>query len=294
MMCRPVNSSVDIDEMSRGIRKELFAKSDTMREMVERARSRTQITRTPLADTVSTARDQAAYLLRVTPPWIDAAFGCILFVVLDVLFKAVTSFTSLSPEMEAGAARVLALGTFAVLQQGIGLPPSLWLRWSEDKSRVSANPLFNSGSPLAGVTFAFIFAVPCAVAAQAVGIDWLPPPAPFPDSLTTLLKVLVAPLTEEAFFRAWLLTAFERAGGTPSSALIASSGLFALYKVPLADAIVDGSSSLLLYEALGAFLAWLYQQSGGSLALVVITHATFKLAVLALCAAQIGSVLPFQ
>ena len=48
------------------------------------------------------------------------------------------------------------------------------------------------------------------------------------------------------------------------------------------------------YESLGAYLAFLYQQSGGSLPFVAITHATFNLAVLTLSAAQSAGALPFQ
>lgn len=41
----------------------------------------------------------------------------------------------------------------------------------------------------------------------------------------------------------------------------------------------DGAALLLLYEALGGFLAFLFQRSGGSLPLVVVTHCSFNLAV---------------
>lgn len=102
----------------------------------------------------------------------------------------------------------------------------------------------------------------------------------------------MAPLSEEIFFRAWLLTAFERAGGTPSAALIASSALFGLFNVPV-SAVLQGSSALLVYELLGAYLSLLYQKSGGSLPFVYIVHATCNLIVLSLRAAQVGSTLPF-
>ena len=99
---------------------------------------------------------------------------------------------------------------------------------------------------------------------------------------------------QEIFFRAWLLTAFERAGGSEVAALIASSALFALFNVPF-SAILEGSrsSELLIFEALGAYLAWLYQRSGRSLTLVVVTHVTCNLLVIALRAAQVDSALPF-
>ena len=53
------------------------------------------------------------------------------------------------------------------------------------------------------------------------------------------------------------------------------------------------SAQLLLFELLGAFLALLYQRSGGSLPLVVVTHCTFNTIVVLLRAAQVGSTLPF-
>ena len=103
------------------------------------------------------------------------------------------------------------------------------------------------------------------------------------------------PTATQIFFRAWLLTAVERAGGSPLSALAASSALFGLYKVPIASVLSgDDGHRMLLYETLGAYLAFLYQQSGGSLAFVAITHVTFNLAVLSLGAAQLAGALPFQ
>ena len=70
--------------------------------------------------------------------------------------------------------------------------------------------------------------------------------------------------------------------------------LAGLYHVPLSEALAAaGSSQLLLYEGIGAFLCGLYQKSGGSLPFVVITHSTLSAIVLALRAAQVGSVLPF-
>ena len=81
---------------------------------------------------------------------------------------------------------------------------------------------------------------------------------------------------------------------------MASTGLFALYKVPLSQALTwtgggstDGLLLLVLYEALGAYLAFLYQRSGGSLPFVCVAHATCNGIVTALRAAQAGSVLPF-
>ena len=55
----------------------------------------------------------------------------------------------------------------------------------------------------------------------------------------------------------------------------------------------DGSLELAFYELLGLYLGFLYQRSGRSLPLAVVTHASFNSIVTALRAAQVGSVLPF-
>lgn len=130
---------------------------------------------------IDRARDNAASYLRVTPPWIDAAFGCLLFVSLNAACKEITFLAFPSPEADAASGRLLAVAAFAGLQQLAGLPTSEWLKLGVDPKRVDPNPLFQSGSPLAGITFAFMFAVPLATAAQLLGIAWLPEPRPFPD-----------------------------------------------------------------------------------------------------------------
>jgi len=249
---------------------------------------------------ISLARDNAASTLRVTPQWIDAAFGCILFVALNAACKELASLAFPLPQADtaagaaagAAAGRALAVIVFAALQQLAGLPVDDWLRLRADAQRVDPNPLFQSGSPLAGVTFAFMFAVPVASCAQLAGVPWLPDARPFPGAPGCVLRLLVAPLSEELFFRAWLLMAFERAGGSPTTGIIASAALFGLFNVPV-SAVLAGSSALLVYEMLGAYLAFLYQRSGGSLPFVFIVHATCNLIVLSLRAAQVGSTLPF-
>ena len=62
-----------------------------------------------------------------------------------------------------------------------------------------------------------------------------PTPNPDPNKARALLTLLVAPLSEEVFFRAWLLNAFERSGGAASQGLIVSAGLYGLYVVPLSS-----------------------------------------------------------
>ena len=242
---------------------------------------------------VSEVTSSAAAAIGVTPPWIDAGIGCILFVLLNAACKELTFLAFPTPQADILAGRLLAIVAFAVVQELAFVPTSRWLRL-DPPNKPDANPFFQSGSPLAGITFAFIFAVPVCTLATLLGIDWLPEPRPWPAADGALLFLLVAPLSEELFFRAWLLTAFTEAGGSQGAALLASTALFGLYHVPLSTALQpDGSSALLLYEMFGAYLSFLYQRSGGSLPLAALTHSTCNAIVLGLRAAQVGSVLPF-
>ena len=239
-----------------------------------------------LRDRADRSRDAAAYSLMVTPAWIDVAVGSIAFLLLNVAI--VSTFG------DSVTSRMVALGGFVGLQQLVGLPPSEWLRLDDEPAAVDPNPLFQSRSPLAGATFATTFALCVALAAQLCGLEWIPGARPWPEPSRAALLLLIAPLSEEAFFRAYLMTALQRAGAPANAALLASAAGFALYHVPLAEMLRDGSLALAFYESLGLYLGFLYQRSGRSLPLAVVTHASFNAIVTALRAAQVGSVLPFQ
>ena len=234
---------------------------------------------------VDRSREAAAYSLMVTPAWIDVAVSSVAFLLLNVAI--VSAFG------DSVTTRVVALGAFVGLQQLVGLPPSEWLRLDDDPAAMDPNPFFQSRNPFFGTTFATAFALCVALAAQLFGLEWLPGPRPWPEPERAALLLLIAPLSEEAFFRAYLMTALERAGAPANAALLASAAGFALYHVPLAEMLRDGSLELAFYELLGLYLGFLYQRSGRSLPLAVVTHASFNSLVTALRAAQVGSVLPF-
>ena len=90
-----------------------------------------------------------------------------------------------------------------------------------------------------------------------------------------------APLTEEAYFRAWLLPALERVGAPPGAGVAASAALFSLWHLP-----GGGASEVLFFAALGTWLAVLFRASGGSRLLAAGTHASFNLIVVLLRASQ--------
>ena len=259
----------------------------------------------PLRERIAPARAAAANLLQVTPPWVDVGFSSMAFVLLNALAIAATA--NLDQAASGISYRVAALSSFALLQRAVGLPLAEWLTLRADPARVDPNPLFQSGSPLAGVTAAFAFGIGVTGAAQLAGLDWLPEAREWPDTARAAELLFVVPLVDECFFRAYLLTALERAGGTPAAALAASAVAYALFEVPLPEllgVLLGGGSglaggggaaslTLLLYQSLGLYLGWLYQRSGGSLPLVVVCHATFNALVTSLRAAQVGSVPPF-
>ena len=201
MLLRRTNSSTsfNIDEASMGIRKELYARSDQVADMVARSERRRNQRAPPaeLAVAFDSVRMRAALVFRVTPAWIDVGLGCILFLLLNGIAREALSSATPSPTTDILAARALALAAFVLVQQYVGgTPPDSLLEEERIRAR-SSNPLFNSGSPLAGVTFAFMFAVPVAVLAQLAQWEWLPQPAPFPDGAGAALTLLVSPLSEE-------------------------------------------------------------------------------------------------
>jgi len=289
----------DIDAASADIRKELYARDFSVQDFIARAERRRLSVTDARADAASNVLDQLASRLRIDPSWLIATAGCLLFVSLNAAAKDLTLFTFPSPEADVGVARILAVATFAAVQQLVGFELSSWLRLSgtSDGRASPLDPIFELGSPLAGVAFALLFFVPVA-GLNALGLNLLPVYGTgFPSTVSSaLLTFLIAPFSEEVFFRAWLLSAFERAGGSPHSAMIASAGLYGLYVVPLSSVLSgttggSGSALLLLYEALGGLLAFLFQRSGGSLPLVVVSHCTFNLAVALYTAAVVAPAL---
>jgi membrane protease YdiL (CAAX protease family) len=89
--------------------------------------------------------------------------------------------------------------------------------------------------------------------------------------LTFFAIVIVAPLAEEIFFRAFVFAGLIRPFGV-AGALVASGLLFAMFHVQ------DGSSALLVppFAAIGAGFAWIYYKTG-SLWPGIATHFLFNL-----------------
>jgi len=108
----------------------------------------------------------------------------------------------------------------------------------------------------------------------------LPAGTPFPPAGRLFDVLLAAPLTEELFFRGWLLAAAARAGAPPALAVGASAATFALW-----HAGGDGGG-LLTFGALGAWLAVVYTKGGGRLETTVGAHALWNAAIVAVRVAR--------
>lgn len=270
-------------------------------EYNERSNSTTGVS-FDLREAFGVQRDKLADKLALRPARLDVGLGLILFSTLNwITSETATHQNLLSPEVGVIAAQMLSITVFAVFQQILFLPVSTWLRTSVDPKKVDPNPFFQMGStnPFAGVAFAFIFAVPIAIYAALYGINWLPNAQPFPESDVAVFQLVLSPVFEEIFFRAWLLTALEGSSTLPRSemqslACLASATLFAIFSVPQSN-IGPPNPSLRLpfYQAFGVFLSFLYFQTGGSLPLVAVTHCTFNSIIAGISAAQVGSTVPF-
>lgn len=199
--------------------------------------------------------------LGFSPPWFDAAVGCVLYFFLTAAFKELHLFKSVAAN--DATARVLAISAFALIQDLAFLPAFRWLRLDAPRGT----------NPWNGIIAAFAFAVP--FAALSADSTWLPKPKVFPGADGVLDRLVAAPISEELFYRAYLPTAFMAAGGSETGGLIVSTVLFALQHVPASGSA--GSALFVAYLVLGAYLNFLYQRSGGSLPLVVVTHATLRL-----------------
>jgi len=110
----------DIDAASADIRKELYARDFSVQDFIARAERRRLSVTDARADAASNVLDQLASRLRIDPSWLIATAGCLLFVSLNAAAKDLTLFTFPSPEADVGVARILAVATFAAVQQLVG------------------------------------------------------------------------------------------------------------------------------------------------------------------------------
>lgn len=216
-------------------------------------------------------------------PTESALVGVPLFFLLQSVSVS-TASTLLPDDLVPPAGRVVAFGLFAAIQAAAGLPLEQWaLRPAAARAEWAL-----LDSPLAAVavfaTFALLAFSPVAVAAlsgQADIVDVLlptagalPPPARIFDVL------LAAPLTEELFFRAWLLSAAQRAGAPPAAAIAGSALTFAVWHAGAGASA--GGGGLLTFGVLGAWLAVAYTKGGRRLTTTVGAHALWNAAILAI------------
>lgn len=220
--------------------------------------------------------------------WEGIGAGIALYILLYTSTLSVLQLASAGGAtngLATATARLIATGGFAAIQQAAGLPIEDWLtlqpsstQKSGDDAPGSALPSFllsPIGPPAAGLAF-FLVAAGLGVAASlGAGLEWdstLPAGRALPEIGAAADILLVAPITEEIFFRGWLLRATEKANLSQSLRIGASALLFAVWHVGAGD-------SPLFFAGLGAYLAYLHQRSDGSLGLCIGTHATYNLAI---------------
>lgn len=226
-----------------------------------------------------------------TPPesdWNNVGTGVALFVLLysSTLSVAQVIGNDAGASNNAGTAiaRLVATGGFIAVQQAAGLPMDAWLTAKPSDGSKTGSPMLASplAAPTAGLVF-FTGAAALGVAvSSAAGVGWdstLPAARALPEAGAAVDLLVLAPLTEELFFRGWLLKATERAGAPPPLRIVLSAALFALWHIGAGDSPV-------FFASLGAYLATLYQNSAGSLPLCIGTHATYNLCVVLLRAAR--------
>lgn len=214
----------------------------------------------------------------------EVAVGSALFLALHFCSLSLTANTLDLLEFPDPAAsrigfgmiftRLVSVSMFVGVQQLAGLLTSEWLTrpspHSDEQLDLPA-PLL----PFAAVVLLLaISAIPIGLAFATgepeLARTLLPAPRAFPPVGRALDLLLIAPVAEEVVFRAWLLTACEKAGWGASSSLALSTVLFGLW---------HGGDSLLLFSLLGAGLGLLYQRSGGRLELAIATHVLWNLAI---------------
>jgi len=225
------------------------------------------------------------------PSWDDVGVGlgptetALVGIPLFFLIQSISigSVSAVVPEELAPLlGRVIAFGLFAAIQAAAGLPLREWaLRdqvagadWKWLDGQLAPMGVF--------LPFAFLAFLPTALA-QASGdaelVNALLPAGGAVPSPGRLVDVLVAaPLTEELFFRAWLIAAAQRAGAPPAITIGASAITFSVWHV---GGEVDASGGLLTFGVLGAWLATAYMKGGQRLSTTVGAHMLWNAAMVA-------------
>lgn len=261
------------------------------------------------------ASDLLATTLRVPPTVTDVVLGSIVFLLLHSILLSTAAFVAAgAADVPAGKGAIENLGVgalcraaatvgFVAVQNAAGTLPDGWLAgpadassaaddgdrwWLRDESAIlrTPSPEILSKPLVAAPLVAIGFAAAVAALGAATGVDLLPEPRPLPSPGRVLDVLIAAPVTEELFFRAWLLRMLERAGASLPATLAISSALFALWHVPVIAAGNAAPGELVFFATLSAVLSVLYQRSAGSLPLVAGTHASFNAIVVALRTAR--------
>lgn len=224
-----------------------------------------------------------------SPAPTDVAVNAGLFVLLHTLTLSSAQLFGGTDRMALALARLASTGAFVGVQAAApgGAPLEEWLTVKSSSTTSVAAPVafacaFAAATVAVSTTLAVVAGGADVAGALAAA---LPPARPLDDAGRAVDLLLAAPLQEELFFRAWLLTALTRPSvGLPDAAALAlSSVAFALWH----GGPAVGGAELLELTLLGGFLGVLYTRVGQrGLALPVATHAAYNAIVLLLGAAR--------
>lgn len=233
--------------------------------------------------------------VEVDNPMVGYAFlaqGTLLFFALQFFFlngaqiAGVPATGEEANYLSSTAVRVLTTASFIAANEFIWklLPKNDWLlsrKASQSKERLEIfdNPLAIPGAAAIGIV---IFVLVSLLTNQSP----IPGAREFPALDKAFDKLLAAPAQEEVFFRAWLLRASSLVTELkPESQLGLSGVLFVLWHFQnLADVMAPGTDAtlgagfagVLYYFVLGAYFAFVYQKSGGSLPAAIGTHTLYN------------------
>ena len=198
---------------------------------------------------------------------------------LSLHLTALGAVHTLPPETHLPIARIATTASFATAQQAAGIMPfdSYLISPTNAKSNQPRHHPALSGLGAGTLAYVALAAVPAGLLTASGEPELARVVIPHPFlTLTPLLLVdtlVLAPLAEEIFFRAWMLACMEEEGVPEAVAISVSALLFGVWHVG-----TDGIASITL---LGGWLGFVYINSGKSLLVPIIAHMTWNVLSLA-------------
>lgn len=192
--------------------------------------------------------------------------GMLLLTALWTLSEYVSNAGTI-PNTEPGPLALMLIGVLA-------LYISIFILWAMRGRALSVKPTHatNKYSALLAISSGLFLCLLTMISTQGLnylGLDMRPSNQALLEEagkiaplIIAFFTIIIAPVFEELFFRKQIFARFQKAGFTITGYLL-SSLLFALLHEPLpTQGLARWSLMLLLYAAMGAVFAWVYQKTG--------------------------------